>query len=129
MLLNEVLIILITSAASLIVSTVNMIIANKNRQRAQLIEEENKRRAQLVEEKAKEDCEIREAISKNTEAAQVILHHALRQECQCAVTNGHISYDDFANINYMYKAYKALGGNGVIEHLYKQIKELPNREE
>ena len=118
MLLNEILIILITSAASLIVSTVNMVITNRNKQRMQ-----------YIESKASEDKAIREQISINAEASRVLLHQALLQECRRAIAQGYISYNDFANINYMYDAYKALHGNGVIAHLYKQVKELPNREE
>ena len=118
MLLNEVLIILITSAASFIVSTVNMIITNRNKQRMQ-----------CIESKASEDKAIREQISINAEASRVLLHHALMQECRNAIAQRCISYNDFANINYMYDAYKALHGNGVIAHLYAQAKELPNRED
>ena len=118
MLLNEVLIILITSAASLIVSTVNMVVSNKNKQKMQ-----------LIEDKANEEKAIREQISINAEAARVILHRDLRQEFRTAIAQGRISVDDFANINYMYNSYVALGGNGVIKHLYDQVCELPNREE
>lgn len=37
---------------------------------------------------------------------------------------GHISSHGFQNWMLMYKAYKALGGNGMIEHMKDEIEEL-----
>lgn len=41
------------------------------------------------------------------------------------IVRGWCSPDDRSNLEYLYKPYKALGGNGTGESLYKKCLELP----
>lgn len=41
------------------------------------------------------------------------------------IKNQQIAYTQSQNLNTMYEAYKALGGNGVIDVMMKEIKDMP----
>ena len=49
---------------------------------------------------------------------QLIEYHSKYMKSECVSTNG------FQNWMLMYKAYKALGGNGLIEHMKDEIESL-----
>lgn len=53
-----------------------------------------------------------------------ILHDRIYQVCQFHIQNGHISIQDLDNLEYLYKGYSGLGGNGTGEELYKRCKSL-----
>lgn len=62
------------------------------------------------------------------EKAQIaILHNKIYHQCTTYLDDGYISIDDLDDLNYMYRAYASLGGNGTGEHLYNSVKNLPNR--
>ena len=50
---------------------------------------------------------------------------------ECYVKRGDISHNEYENLNdYLYKPYKALGGNGTAEKIMKEVEKLPlNRKE
>ena len=54
-----------------------------------------------------------------------LLHDRIYQACSFFIARGWCSPEDRSNLEYLYKPYKALGGNGTGESLYKNCLELP----
>lgn len=54
-----------------------------------------------------------------------ILHDRLYQTCTHCIAQGWIDMDGLKNLEYIYKAYHALGGNGTGTELYTRAKSLP----
>ena len=54
-----------------------------------------------------------------------ILHDRLYQACQFYLKRGYCTIDDRGNLEYMFRPYKALGGNGTGEELYNRCLALP----
>lgn len=54
-----------------------------------------------------------------------LLHDRIYQACQYHIQNGFIAVQDLNNLEYLYKGYRGLGGNGTGEELYKRCKALP----
>ena len=61
------------------------------------------------------------------EGLLAILHDRLYQACTYYIALGHIDTAGLKNIEYIYKAYHTLGGNGTGTELYKRAKALPIR--
>lgn len=65
---------------------------------------------------------------KNLEFANVaLLHDKIYQQCSNFIDSGFISLDDLENLEYLWRGYKNLGGNGTGEILYNKVKDLPNK--
>jgi len=58
-----------------------------------------------------------------------LLHDRLYQACTHYLAQGHIDVEALKNIEYMYDAYHALGGNGTGTELYMRVKALPIKDE
>lgn len=58
-----------------------------------------------------------------------ILHDRLYQACTHYIEIGHIDLPGLKNVEYLYKSYHALGGNGTGTELYTRAKALPIRED
>ena len=54
-----------------------------------------------------------------------LLHDRLYQACTFYLKRGYCSVDDRDNLEYMFKPYKTLGGNGTGEELYNRCLALP----
>ena len=54
-----------------------------------------------------------------------IMHDRLYQSCTYYIKQGHIDMGGLKNIEYLYKSYHALGGNGTGTELYNRAKSLP----
>lgn len=54
-----------------------------------------------------------------------IMHDRLYQSCTYYIKQGHIDMGGLKNIEYLYKSYHALGGNGTGTELYTRAKVLP----
>ena len=54
-----------------------------------------------------------------------ILHDRLYQACRFYLKRGYCTIDDRDNLEYMFRPYKALGGNGTGEELYNRCLALP----
>ena len=54
-----------------------------------------------------------------------ILHDRLYQACQFYLKRGYCTIEDRDNLDYMFRPYKALGGNGTGEELYNRCLALP----
>lgn len=67
---------------------------------------------------------------KRDKARDIAIRSLLRSEiiniCHKAENKGFLPIYNLENLNDMYKAYKALGGNGAIEDLCNQIKKYPH---
>ena len=57
-----------------------------------------------------------------------ILHDRLYQSCRHYIRQGFIDVESLKNIEYMYRSYHALGGNGTGTELFKRVNALPLRE-
>jgi hypothetical protein len=58
-----------------------------------------------------------------------LLHDRLYTGCSFFIDRGWCSINDRENLEYLYRPYKALGGNGTGESLYRQCLELPLTED
>ena len=61
-------------------------------------------------------------------ATKALLHDRIYHACQFYIKQGWCSIDDKENIEYMYRPYKKLGGNGTCERLFVQVQNLPIQE-
>lgn len=59
------------------------------------------------------------------EGVLALLHDRIYLACQYHIQNKGISVQDLDNLEYLYKGYRGLGGNGTGEVLYKRCKALP----
>lgn len=57
-----------------------------------------------------------------------IMHDRLYQSCTYYIKQGHIDMGGLKNLEYLYKSYHALGGNGTGTELYNRAKALPIRD-
>ena len=63
------------------------------------------------------------------DANLALLHDRLYQGCKHYIAQGHIDVDSLKNIEYLYRAYHALGGNGTGTELYARVQKLPIKED
>lgn len=63
------------------------------------------------------------------EGMMALLHDRIYQACSYFLKRGWCSMEDRSNLEYLYKPYKALGGNGTGESLYQRCLALPFEEE
>lgn len=60
------------------------------------------------------------------EAANVaILHNEIYKQCTFFIEQGEITVDDLDNLEYLWRGYHGLGGNGTGELLYNRVRSLP----
>lgn len=57
----------------------------------------------------------------------VMLHFQLYQTCQVYIRQGYITIEDLKSIEYLYREYTKLGGNGTGTELFKRCQSLPIR--
>jgi len=57
-----------------------------------------------------------------------ILHDRIYQACRHYLKEGAIDIEGLTNIEYMYRNYHELGGNGTGTELYERVRKLPIRE-
>jgi hypothetical protein len=66
----------------------------------------------------------RKKISAENEALLALLHDRIYFICEDYISKGTISIEEFENLEYLYKPYVKLGGNGTGERLYLEVKNL-----
>lgn len=59
------------------------------------------------------------------DAVLALLHDRLYQSCTFYIKQGSIDTGGLKNLEYLYKSYHALGGNGTGTELYNRAKALP----
>lgn len=60
-------------------------------------------------------------------ALKGLLHDKIYENCIHYINRGFVTVDELENLNYIYEPYRALGGNGTGEALYKEVQSLPKR--
>lgn len=83
----------------------------------------------IVEELNRTPKLKRDLIMKIKDGLLAILHDRLYQACTHYIEIGHIDLPGLKNVEYLYKSYHALGGNGTGTELYTRAKALPIRED
>ncbi|MGM0169825.1 hypothetical protein IGI39_003986 [Enterococcus sp. AZ135] len=64
---------------------------------------------------------------KNLEFANLaILHDKIYTQCSYFIEQGWIPVDDLENLDYLWRGYRGLNGNGTGETLYNKVKALSN---
>ena len=63
------------------------------------------------------------------EGLLAILHDRLYQACQHYLAQGYIDASGLKNLEYLYRSYHTLGGNGTGTELYNRAKALPIKED
>ncbi len=58
-------------------------------------------------------------------ALLALLHDKLYYLCQHFISKGSITADELENLEYLYKPYSSLGGNGTCKRLYEEVLRLP----
>lgn len=59
-----------------------------------------------------------------------LAHHQLLITCESYIERGYITADEYDDLyTYLYEPYSTLGGNGSIERLMEEIRNLPSRKE
>lgn len=58
-----------------------------------------------------------------------IMHDRLYQSCTYCIKQGYIDASGLKNLEYLYKNYHELGGNGTGTELYTRAKSLPIKED
>lgn len=79
----------------------------------------------LYDRVKKEQSKEREEQALLKEGVLALLHDRIYQACQYHIQQREISVQDLNNLEYLYKGYSSLGGNGTGEELYKRCKVLP----
>lgn len=82
-----------------------------------------------IEKKEEREKALDDRFLKLEKAQVAILHNKIYRQCSAHLDDGYITIDDLDDLNYMFEAYHALGGNGTGEHLFVRVKNLPNRRE
>ena len=59
------------------------------------------------------------------EGVKALLHDRIYSECEKQLQQDFIRRDDYENLQYLYKPYRALGGNGTCERLMNEIDKIP----
>ena len=85
--------------------------------------------AYLLQQSHKENKRLKEEQKKRASALEdgvvCILRKHLMDEHETWVAKGYITPKALESGLLMYKAYKSLGGNGMIDHMEEEIQELP----
>ena len=82
-----------------------------------LMKKDRKERIKKAEEESKEQDLIKEGVLS-------LLHDRIYQACQYHISKECVTVQDLNNLEYLYRGYRGLGGNGTGEELYKRCKSL-----
>ena len=56
-----------------------------------------------------------------------LAHDSLYTKLDYYLQRGYINVDELENLEYLYKPYKELGGNGTCERMFEQVNKLPHK--
>lgn len=94
-----------------------------------ILQDKIKENRELRKEKERLEKEKKECKSKHEAAIEngilCILRKHLMDEHDCWMAKGYITSTALESFLAMYKAYKILGGNGMIDHMEEEILDLP----
>lgn len=83
------------------------------------------RRAKLKDNGQKEKTELEIQVDAIRQCLMVSMLDRIQYLCRCYIRDGSISIEDRRHLHQMHKGYKAVGGNGDLDDLLKQVDELP----
>lgn len=88
------------------------------------VKEKHKREELLtaIEAKQKEETLVLK------EGIKALLHDRIIQKCEFIIRRGYVTADDLEELEYLNKPYKALGGNGTVEVMLREVHKLPKKE-
>ena len=89
------------------------------------MEEETSEMKQVMTGLKEEVVKIRMSDAVQSEGLQCVLREQLLKNMEPCLKHGSADDHTRENVEHMYVAYKALGGNGMIEAMYKQFGKLP----
>lgn len=72
--------------------------------------------------KQKAQCERQEAVEDGVKA---LLHDRIYQGYADCERKGYATVEDIENLDYLYRPYHALGGNGTGTELFERVKKMP----
>lgn len=76
----------------------------------------------------KQEKELVDKRLKSVEYANLaILHNKIYRQCAEHLDANFITIDDLDDLEYLFNAYKNLGGNGTGETIFNKVKALPNK--
>ena len=81
-------------------------------------------RVALCSDRRRDPCTIPK-IKALWDAVLALLHDRIYTECYRFMELGYITRDGLRNLNYLYKTYHVMGGNGTGTELYKRACALP----
>lgn len=58
---------------------------------------------------------------------KAILHDRIIQKCEFLINRGYVTSDDLEELEYLNGPYKALGGNGTVEVMLREVRKLPKK--
>lgn len=59
------------------------------------------------------------------EGVKALLHDRLCEACTCVLNKNKATVSEIENIEFLYRPYAALGGNGTAKQLYERVSNLP----
>lgn len=68
-----------------------------------------------------------DALGANADGTLALLRFRLKEEISLALSRGYTTVAEYEVISEMYAAYKALGGNHTIKHMFEDYEELETR--
>ena len=83
------------------------------------------RRAKKQDNGEREKTELEIQVDSIRQCLMVSMLDRIQDLCRCYIRDGSIRIEDRRRLHQMYKGYKAVGGNGDLDDLLKQVEELP----
>jgi len=78
-------------------------------------------------QKEEKDHMVDERFSALERAMLAMLHNKIYKQCGEHLNDGFINLEDLDDLNYLFSAYEALGGNGTGKAIYKKVIALNNQ--
>lgn len=110
--------------ASSVIGIVTGVIIKDYKRNSQV--DENSKDIDCIKGKMQEVNSVQELM---IQAHLAILHDRLYCICEHYIHKEVVDTDDLHNLEHLYKAYSALGGNGTAEELYKRVLKLKIKKE
>ena len=57
-----------------------------------------------------------------------LLHERIFERCEEVIDRGYISREEYENLEYLYKPYIEMGGNGTAKRLFEEVNRMPIKE-
>lgn len=54
-----------------------------------------------------------------------LLHERIYERCEACIARGSVSREEYENLEFLYKPYIEMGGNGTARRLFEEVDKLP----